>query len=82
MEEAIKDDRVRRQLDSVALEVEFGTAPEQSGLSRPGLKGVSQKTYERLADKQAAAVYPASVGQMDKALSNMTYDEVSALDRL
>lgn len=83
MEEAIKDDRVRRQLDSVSLELEFGTAPEQNGLSRPGLKGVSQKTYERLADKQAAAeFYPASVGQMDKAISNMTYDEVSALDRL
>ena len=82
MEEAIKDDRVRRQLDSVALELEFGTAPEQSGLARPGLKGVSQKTYERHADRQAAAVYPASVGQMDKAVSNMTYDEVSALDRL
>ena len=82
MEEAIKEDRVRRQLESVALELEFGTAPEQSGLARPGLKGVSQKTYERMADRQAAAVYPASVGQMDKAVSNMTYDEVSALDRL
>lgn len=82
MEEAIKEDRVRRQLESVALELEFGTAPEQSGLARPGLKGVSQKTYERMADRQAAAVYPASVGQMGKAVSNMTYDEVSALDRL
>lgn len=82
MEEAIKEDRVRRQLESVALELEFGTAPEQRGLARPGLKGVSQKTYERMADRQAAAVYPASVGQMDKAVSNMTYDEVSALDRL
>lgn len=82
MEGAIKDDRVRRRMESESLEVEFGTAPGQSGLSRPGLKGISRKTYERLSENRAAEIYPASVGQMDKTISNMTYDEVSALDRL
>ena len=85
MEEAVKQDRVKRQLESVALEQEFGVAPEQNGLNRPGLKGISGKTFERLADSLAQApseVYPASVGQMDKAISNMTYDEAAALDRL
>ena len=93
MEEAVKADRVKRDLEGIALDLEFGVAPEQYGLRRPKLKGITDKTYERLADAQAAAaaaadaepepqVYPTTVGQMDKAVSNMTYDEAAAVDRL
>ena len=93
MEEAVKADRVKRDLEGIALDLEFGVAPEQYGLRRPKLKGITDKTYERLADAQTAAaaaadaepepqVYPTTVGQMDKAVSNMTYDEAAAVDRL
>lgn len=93
MEEAVKADRVKRDLEGIALDLEFGVAPEQYGLRRPKLKGITDKTYERLADAQATAaaaadaepepqVYPTTVGQMDKAVSNMTYDEAAAVDRL
>ena len=83
-----KKERVRRQLDNMALEHEFGVAPEQHGLETPRLKGISSKEYERFADEimaeRAAAVpgdvLPATIGQLEKEQSN--FDILSALDRM
>lgn len=89
-QEEVKEDRVRRYLENKALEMEHGVAPEQNGLASPGLKGISQKEFERLADKarriprapEPSEIYPSTTGQAGKALSNMTYDELAAIDRI
>jgi hypothetical protein len=89
-QEDVKRERMRMYLENKSLELEHGVAPEQHGLASPGLKGISQKEFERLADSvepaepepQPSKVYPSSTGQAGKALSNMTYDEISAIDRL
>ena len=89
-QEEVKEDRVRRYLENKALEIEHGVAPEQNGLASPGLKGISQKEFERLADKarriprdpEPSEIYPSTTGQAGKALSNMTYDELAAIDRI
>lgn len=84
-DEANKRERVRRQIEAHALELEHGVAPEQHGLRTPTLKGISEKEYERLAD--ALVIVPAepvdeplSVGEYTKAVSNM--DPISILSRL
>lgn len=86
---ANKKERVRRDLENHALELEFGVAPEQHGLRTPRLKGISNKEYERLADEimsesQAAAAIPdelpRTIGQVEKQESN--FDTISILDRM
>lgn len=79
--------RVRRRIETKALEMEFGVAPEQHGLKTPALKGISEAEYERLADEmyatpQESAAEPVSYGEYTKAVSNMDYDPNSALNRL
>lgn len=86
---ANKKERVRRDLQNHALEMEFGVAPEQHGLQTPRLKGITDKEYERFADEimaetaEVATVpdeLPTSIGRIEKEQSNM--DIISILDRM
>ena len=89
-----KVDRIQRQLELDELLHEQGMAPDQQGLVDPGLSGLneSKKSYERLLEKavagrreepEPAEVYPASIGQQEKADSMMTqYDPSAALSRI
>lgn len=85
---ANKKERVRRDLQNHALELEFGVAPEQHGLQTPRLKGISNLEYERFADEiraeEAAAaavpVLPESIGKLEKEVSN--FDPLAAYDRM
>ena len=86
-DEANKRERIRRQVEAHALEMEHGVAPEQRGLRTPAAKGISEREYERLAD--SLVVVPAeqsiesiSLGEYTKAVSNMDYDPMVALNRL
>lgn len=89
-QEENKLDRMRRYMDNQALERRYGVSLEQHGLNSPGLKGVSNKDFERLADKvevrrmepKPSEVLPGTEGQVDKAISNTTYDQITAIDRL
>jgi len=86
-DEMNKRERVRRQIEAHALELEHGVAPEQHGLRTPAIKGISEKEFERLAD--AVTVLPAepdtepvSVGEYTKAVSNMDYDATAIFNRM
>lgn len=86
-DEANKRERVRRQIEAHALELEHGVAPEQHGLRTPALKGISEKEYERLAD--AVVVVPAepeaepiAVGEYAKTVSNMDIDPLAIFNRM
>ena len=43
-----KEERLRRQVEAAALEIAHGVAPEQFGLNRPKVKGVSGKVAEQM----------------------------------
>ena len=93
-DERNKLDRIRRHLETDALLREHGLAPDQHGLVDPGLAGIG-KSLERLTDKAEALrrsleteepapaqIYPASIGQQEKADSMLTqYDPAAALSR-
>ena len=79
--------RVLRRIENHALELEHGVAPEQNGLKTPVLKGISESEFEAFADAIVIASQPEApdtvdVGPFTKAVSNMDYDEASALSRL
>lgn len=86
-DEANKRERIRRQLEAHALEMEHGVAPEQHDLRTPAAKGISEREYERLADSLVVVpaeqnIEPLTLGEYTKAVSNMDYDQVAALNRL
>ena len=86
-DEANKRERIRRQVEAHALEMEHGVAPEQNGLSTPSAKGITEREYERLADllmviPAEQSVEPVTLGEYTKAVSNMDYDPMVALNRL
>ena len=86
-DEANKRERVRRQIEAHALELEHGVAPEQHGLRTPALKGISEKEYERLADAVTVlptepATEPLAVGEYTKVVSNMDFDPTAVFSRM
>ena len=86
-DEANKRERIRRQVEAHALEMEHGVAPEQNGLRTPAAKGITEREYERLADSLMVipaeqSVEPVTLGEYTKAVSNMDYDPMVALNRL
>ena len=86
-DDANKRERVRRQIEAHALELEHGVAPEQHGLRTPALKGISEKEYERLADAMVAVpveptAEPLAVGEYTKAVSNMDFDPTAIFSRM
>lgn len=69
------------------IELEHGTAPEQHGLATPGVKGVSQREYERIADRAASArdegtAETLDIGPFTKGMSDRDYDPLAALGRM
>ena len=92
-DERNKIDRIQRSMDNYELLREEGMAPDQHGLVDPGLAALneSHKSYERLLEKASrqreepapAELYPATIGQQEKADSMLTqYDESAALSRI
>lgn len=86
-DEANKRERVRRQIEAHALELEHGVAPEQHGLRIPAIKGISEKEYERLADTVVVVPSeqysePVTVGEYTKAVSNLDCDPTAIFNRM
>ena len=85
-DEANKSERIRRQVEAHALEMEHGVAPEQLGLRTPAAKGISEREYERLADSLVVVpvsdVEPITLGEWTKAMSNMDYDASDIFSRM
>lgn len=90
--EANKRERILRQMEGYELEVAHGVAPEQHGLRTPRLQGLTSRAQERLLDCYADAALsdctpqeehcePVAVGQVEKQISNMTFDEVSLISK-
>lgn len=93
-----KKARVRRHLEGAAIDSEFGLAPEQHGFVSPRPAGISKEEYERLCEEIYAegltvelpeqeevrplAVLPETIGQIEKEMSNMTFDQAAAYDRM
>lgn len=80
--------RVQRRIESHALELEHGVAPEQNGLKTPVLKGISESEFEAFADaiviasQQNEAPDTTDVGPFNKEVSNMDYNPIDAYSRL
>ncbi|MDL2243732.1 transposase family protein [Bacteroidales bacterium OttesenSCG-928-J19] len=77
MDERNKQARISRQILVAGIEMAHGVAPEQHGLNRPRIKGMKAEAVEAYMGKAE----PVSVGVMEKAVSNYTYDQVSAFDK-
>lgn len=77
--EAQKMDRVARQIDSQAVAMEWGTAPEQQGLRTPKMGGISSSEYERLADlyhDRKANKQRLTAAGIQKELSNISVENL------
>lgn len=85
MDELNKQERIDHQILVASLEMAHGVAPEQHGLNRPRIKGMSAKAVEvymgKSEPKQTVKPEPISVGAMEKAISNYTHDQASAFDK-
>lgn len=83
VDEMAKQNRVDNLLAMVQLEVEHGVAPEQHGLNRAKICGISAGSLERFMDASLAkgVVQPVSIGQLNKEISNTTQDQISAYDK-
>lgn len=82
-DEMAKQNRVDNYLAMVQLEIEHGVAPEQHGLNRGKMCGISAVALERFMDKSLAkgVEQPISIGQLNKAISNTTQDQISSYDK-
>ncbi|MDR2890733.1 MAG: kinase [Alistipes sp.] len=78
MSRMTEQERIRRQMEAAELETAHGVAPEQHGLNRPKIKGVSAKTVERVMTELSKAAAPepyeeiVDIGLAHKFLSNQT----------
>ena len=93
-----KKARVRRHLEGAAIDSEFGLAPEQHGYVSPRPAGITKEEYESLCDEIYAeglpvelpeveeanpyTILPDSLGQIEKEMSNLTFDQAAAYDRM
>lgn len=79
---------VEASLQGKEAELEHGTAPEQHGLVTPGVKYLSEKAYERMADGMASqeadgeASGTLDIGPFTKEMSDRDYDPLAALGRM
>lgn len=80
--------RIDTYLDNITLEHEAGVAPEQFGLNRPRPKGISRRKLSVLEDtsspgnRRNAGQELVNVAQLQKEVSNLTYDEIDMYDKL
>ena len=82
-----KEERIRRQMEAAELEHAHGVAPEQHGLNRPKIKGVSAKTVERVMTALSQTAAPqeeiVDVGLVHKFQSNQTkLEKISGYDKM
>lgn len=88
-----KLERVRRYLDNLNLSMEFGMAPEQQGFVAPKLQGMTDREFEYYADivrkehmlegqAESSPVMPGTVGQVEKMMSDITFDQAAAYDKM
>ncbi len=86
MDIANKQERIDLQLEAAELEMAHGVAPEQFGLNRPKMRGISLVSTEALMEtsvkktkaKQAEII---DVGLLGKQVSNLTFNDVALLDK-
>lgn len=86
MDIANKQERIDLQLKAAELEMAHGVAPEQFGLNRPKMRGISLVSTEALMEtsvkktkaKQAEII---DVGLLGKQVSNLTFNDVALLDK-
>lgn len=86
MDIANKQERVDLQLEAAELEMAHGVAPEQFGLNRPKMRGISLVSTETLMEtsvkktkaKQAEII---DIGLLGKQVSNLTFNDVALLDK-
>lgn len=83
VDEMSKQNRIDNFLAMVQLEVEHGVAPEQHGLNRGKMCGISSGALERFLDNSLTkgVEQPVSIGQLNKAISNTTQDQLSSYDK-
>lgn len=83
--------RVENHQKNMELEHEWGVAPEQFGLNRPELKGIGKKAQAAsmkqrktngFKEVKARKRETVEVGEWEKKISNLTYDEVAQYDKL
>lgn len=78
MEIRLKEARINRQIEAAELETMHGVAPEQHGLERPKLKGVSQKFIDEYTDNMMISALGENVeldpGRYQKKMSNEVVD--------
>ena len=80
-----KQERLNIQVAATELEMKHGVAPEQFGLRRPKLKGISASAAENIMDtaiKQNKHEEVIDTGVLQKAVSNYTYDQAAMFDKL
>ena len=78
--------RVQRRIENHSLEIEYGVAPEQNGLTTPALKGISESEFETFGDAVAIVTPQDSpdttdIGPFNKEMSNMDYNPLDAISR-
>jgi len=81
-----KQERVELQLEAASLEMAHGVAPEQFGLNRPKMRGISLVSTEALMEAsvkktKAKQVEILDVGLLGKQLSNITFNGAALLDK-
>lgn len=91
MTEANKYERFSRQMEGYQFDLEQGIAPEQHGLRSSRIRGLSRRDQERIADvyymsntstpEWTDRCEPIGVGEQTKIISNMTYDEVTLINK-
>lgn len=85
MDELNKQQRIAHQIMVAELEMDHGVAPEQHGLNRPRIKGMTAEAVEAYMSKvevrNKPKQEPVSVGVMEKEISNYTHDRVSAYSK-
>jgi len=80
--------RIDTYLDNIKQEHEHGVAPEQFGLNRPRPKGISRRKLGILEDTSSTSnrhnvgQEVVNVAQLQKEVSNLTYDEIDRYDKL
>ena len=86
--DANKRMRMDRRMEGYEIEYKHGVAPEQLGLRTPKLRGLSHRDEERIADSYLLSDIsatkdddipsePISLGEYNKAISNVTFDKVA-----
>lgn len=79
--------RIDTYLEKIEQEHAAGVAPEQFGLNRPLMKGVSRRKYDSREEKVSPIRTgkreheTVSIGEIEKEISNLTYDEVDMYNK-